>query len=116
MTKTVTRTYYNRGEKVPELIVCAAIKFEVKTPIKERNNQKGFEWILPMVRHYSPDAHETLSLISDYYTEHEEVQGFITNKGRFVDRKEAFDIAKANNQIVRDIGYNPKELYSEMLY
>lgn len=116
MNKTVTRTCYNKDEKVPELIVCAAIQFEVKTPIKERNNQKGFEWILPMVRHYSPDAHETLGMISDYYTEHKKVQGFITNYGRFVDRKEAFEIAKANNQIIRNIGYEPDELYSEMLY
>lgn len=43
-------------------------------------------------------------------------QGFITNKGRFVDRKEALEIAKQNNQIKFDIGYPPEELYSEMLY
>lgn len=116
MTKTVTRTCYNKDEEVPELIVCSAIKFEVKIPIRDYKGQKGFEWVLPMVRHYSPDAHETLDMISGYYIERKNVQGFITNKGRFVDRKEALEIAKANNQIIRDIGYEPKELYSEMLY
>lgn len=100
----------------PELIVCAAIQFEVRVPTQECSNSKGFEWVLPMVRHYSPDAHETLGMIDDYYTEHEVQQGFITNKGRFVDRKEALEIAKKNNQIKFDIGYAPKELYSEMLY
>ncbi|WP_228403197.1 hypothetical protein [Pasteurella canis] len=99
-----------------ELIVCAAIKFEVRVPFKELNNEKGFEWVLPMVRHYSPDAHETLGMIDDYYTEHEVQQGFITNKGRFVDRKEALEIAKQNNQIKFSLDYEPNELYSEMLY
>lgn len=28
-------------------------------------------------------------------------QGFLTNKGRFVDRKEAMKIAKAQNQVIR---------------
>ena len=42
------------------------------------------------------------------------VQGFITNKGRFVDRKEAFQIALAAGQIGEDAGVN-KELFSEVL-
>ncbi|MCQ9121626.1 hypothetical protein MUU45_001177 [Rodentibacter pneumotropicus] len=100
----------------PELIVCAAIKFELKTPIKERNGTSGFEYVLPMVRHYDSNTCETLSMLDDYYTEHEREQGFITNQGRFVNRKEALEIAKANNQIRFDIGYEPDELYSEMLY
>lgn len=41
---------------------------------------------------------------------------FLTNFSRFVDRREALEIAKANNQIRFNIGYEPKELYSEMLY
>lgn len=99
-----------------EVIVCAAIKFDVRMPHNEHNNTKGFEWILPMVRHYSQDAHKTLDMINDFYTEHEVEQGFITNLGRFVDRKEALEIAKKNNQVKFSIGYEPDELYSEMLY
>lgn len=112
----VTRTYYDRDEKVPELIVCSAIKFSM-TNFFDSNYDKYF--ILPMVRHYSPDGEEILNLIAiqnTAYEINELEQGFITNKGRFVDRKEALAIAKANNQIICDIGYEPKELYSEMLY
>jgi len=42
------------------------------------------------------------------------IQGFITSKNRFVDRKEALIIAQNNNQVIGDIiGYN---LYNENLY
>lgn len=117
MTKTVTRTRYNKDEKVPELIVCAAIKF-LLTDLEDEEESK--EFVLTGVRHYSPDMHNFLNLFEDetngQYRLTEVAQGFITNNGRFVDRKEALKIAKANNQIIRDIGYEPDELYSEMLY
>jgi hypothetical protein len=43
------------------------------------------------------------------------VQGFMTSTGRFVDRKEAWEIAVASGQIDDKGGYN-KELFSEDLY
>lgn len=43
------------------------------------------------------------------------VQGFLTNKGRFVDRKEAWRIARSAGQIDDNGGYN-SELFSEDLY
>lgn len=43
------------------------------------------------------------------------VQGFITNTGRFVNRKEAWKIARAAGQI-DDNGGHGKELFSEDLY
>lgn len=108
-----------KGQPTPELIVCAAIRF------RERNQKdinlclEGCELIIPMVRHYSPDGRSVLESIQPVYEEkqlQELEQGFITNKGRLVDREEALEIAKANNQIRCDIGYEPKKLYSEMLY
>jgi hypothetical protein len=45
----------------------------------------------------------------------ETVQGFMTSTGRFVDRKEAWEIAVASGQIDENRGYN-KELFSEDLY
>lgn len=92
----------------PELIVCAAIKFfNICDP--------SIEIDIPSVRHFDPLTHSILEQFS--YDEWEEKeQGFITNFGRFVNRKEALEIAKANNQIRFDIGYEPDELYSEMLY
>lgn len=43
-------------------------------------------------------------------------QGFIDQYGNFLTRKEAYVIAEKNNQIVRDIGYETDELYSEHIY
>lgn len=44
----------------------------------------------------------------------ENVQGFLTNKNRFVDREEAMIIARAANQVISDTTSNT--LYSEDLY
>ncbi|WKS98363.1 hypothetical protein [Gallibacterium anatis] len=103
-------------EKKPELIVCAAIKFIERTQREINLNRNGVELIVPMVRHYSPDGREVLESIKSNCELKELEQGFITNKGRFVGREEAFKIAKENNQIKFDIGYNTKFLFSEMLY
>lgn len=91
----------------PEVIVCAAIKFELN----------GIETIVvPMVRHYSIDCGDIITELDYIHNLKEQEQGFITNFGRFVNRKEALAIAKQNNQIKYGIGYDPDELYSEMLY
>lgn len=91
----------------PEVIVCAAIKFELN----------GIEAIVvPMVRHYSPDGGDIITELNYVHDLKEQEQGFITNFGRFVNRKEALQIAKQNDQIKYSIGYEPEELYSEMLY
>ena len=42
-------------------------------------------------------------------------QGFLTTKNRFVDRKEAMNIARNEGQIISEFG-NGIELYSENLY
>lgn len=43
-------------------------------------------------------------------------QGFITSKGRFVDRAEAYKIAKGANQMLRRTSNGADELYSEDLW
>lgn len=94
----------------PELIVCAACKLI--------DTDTGIIYTAIGARHYDPTMHEQIK----YFEKNTKIplvdyeQGFLTNKQRFVGRKEALEIAKANNQIKFDIGYNPKELYSEMLY
>lgn len=106
-------------KKHPELIVCAAIKF-IKRDQKDIDlNLGGAEYVIPMVRHYSQDGKDVLDAIQPYAEdfELEEVErGFITNFSRFVGRKEALEIAKANNQVKFAVGCEPNELYSEMLY
>jgi hypothetical protein len=43
-------------------------------------------------------------------------QGFIDQRGNFVDRKTAWNIAEANGQIIRRVGNDQPVLYSENLY
>ncbi|HEA3249398.1 hypothetical protein M8850_03120 [Pasteurella multocida] len=93
-----------------ELIVCAACQLEDSTT-KET-------YLVTGARHYDSFMRSQIVAIekSTLYPLISKMKGFVTNKGRFVDRKEALEIAKQNNQIKFDIGYTPKELYSEMLY
>lgn len=99
-----------RDQPTPELIVCAACK------LIDTDTGKIYQVI--GLRHYDLLMNKQIARIERYTTVPllDEEQGFITNKGRFVDRTEALSIAKANDQIRCDIGYEPKELYSEMLY
>ena len=101
------------NEENPELIVCAAVKFDVFDRLTKRH-----ELTVAGVRHYSADMSYLLDDLdrNEKFEYEETTQGFLTNYDRFVDRKEALKIAKANNQIRYSIGYEPDELYSEMLY
>lgn len=51
----------------------------------------------------------------DSLTRCETIQGFLTSKGRFVNRREAFQIALAAGQIDESAGVD-RELFSEDLY
>ena len=46
----------------------------------------------------------------------EKVQGFVTTKGRFVDRKEGLKIAIENDQVIDKTQIRGDNLYSEDLY
>lgn len=46
----------------------------------------------------------------------EEIQGFLTNLNRFVDRQEGYDIAEAANQLNDRSRGGSRTLYSEDLY
>lgn len=84
-------------------IVCAAIKMK-----------DGL--IVTGVRHFSPDMRAVLSRIygSDYKYEVKE-QGFVDNKGNFLNRQEAWDRANKLHQIRYDVAPKGK-LFSEGLY
>lgn len=93
-----------------EFILCAAIKFN--------------DTIVSGYRH--GDCYEVIESILKPYNNVEiklptrEDQGFLTSLNRFVDRKEAWNIAKANNQIKYGLdSVDPNEepmLISENLY
>ncbi len=84
-----------------EIIICAAIRMS-----------DGY-----IVRgHRHNNCIRTASEIPKYQGEkwHGDDQGFITSTGRYVGRKEAYEIASAAKQLKYD--NISKELYSEDLY
>lgn len=86
-----------------EYIVCAAMLMD--------NGD-----IVTGVRHYSPDMRAIMSKAygSEYHKSVKE-QGFITQRGRFVNRLDAWVLAEKNGQIRREVS-TPGTLYSENLY
>lgn len=75
------------------------------------------------VRHFDTYMHMTINTIVNartgfpYINNSNSVQGFIDNTGQFLDRKEAYKVAKAAGQILKKTGSeNSVELYSEDLY
>lgn len=89
----------------PKKIVCAACKY------------KDYLFLAP--RHFDMVMHNQIKLMgvkSKEYKGHVE-QGFIDQKGNFLNRKEAFRVAAEAGQIIEKTGgKDSKELYSEDLY
>ena len=86
-------------------IVCAA-------------NQHEDGIIILGIRHWDSHMHKQAALLNlkesrtkDYW-----IEGFIDQFGTFYNRTEAFQLAAKNNQILRMVGGDSNELYSEHLY
>lgn len=85
------------------LVVCAAILMDDN-------------FIVVGVRHYSPDMRRTMFRIyGDNYHRGEKEQGFVDQFGQFMNRTEAWEVAKEARQIRREVS-SPGTLYSENLY
>ena len=105
-----------------EYILCAANHYDdgKKHVFKPRNIESGF--VVCGRRHHN--CISTFAQIVGFpYTEdglgimRTEIQGFLTNLDRFVDRLEALEIARNANQLLPDEGVNEKiGLFSENLY
>lgn len=97
-----------------EYILCAAIWFpEYKTPTHGPKNI-GNGVVMCGRRH--PDIIGTHTSLTGTSLPAAHIQGFLTNKNRFVEREEAFRIASAAQQgKAAGIGLRD-ELYSEDLY
>ena len=89
---------------IPEFILCASIMFEGKI-VSARRHKDCYNLLEGLLK-------------VDAVTVGREAQGFLTSKGRFVDRKEGFKIAKANDQIWHNMHDDRDEgkLTSEDLY
>jgi hypothetical protein len=95
-----------------EKILCAAIHYDIDSSLRvhqPKNIKGGF--VICGHRHHNIIA--TYNILTGGNTKNE-IQGFLTSKGRFVDRKEAMAIAIEAGQFESDGGSS--ELYSEDLY
>lgn len=79
--------------------------------------------VLLGIRHYSMDMHRQIEARSDgkkFAHRHDENQGFIDQRGVYMSREEAFQVAEAAGQIYDreacGTGLNGPKLYSEGLY
>ena len=86
-------------------IVCAA-------------NRLSNGMLIVGARHYDSVMHATIKALkaAGVNVDKDCEQGFIDQFGNFYTREEAWDIALANNQIIRRVGGDGCKLYSENLY
>lgn len=95
-------------------IFCAANKYLIEYSPNEIK-----ELVIAGARHWDSIMGGVWDTLDDYtiscIDRNKEEQGFIDQFGNFYNRKDAYIIAKENNQIIRDFDYET-ELYSEHLY
>jgi len=92
-----------------EFILCAAIWINDNKVHKEQPQNIEIGFVICGRRHHNcyqtiedlkGDVNEYLKSINMSDNDYREHQGFITSLDRYVNRKEGFKIAKANNQIL----------------
>ncbi len=97
-----------------ETIICSAIWYgDLPTPAYRPINID--EGIVFCGHRHMHCLHQMVIMTGKKQSEAgREIQGFLTNKNRFIDREEAVKIAKKANQLIREV--NPKMLFSEDIY
>lgn len=101
--------------KISEKIICSANWYkDLPTPVYKPNNiEKG---IVFCGHRHVHCLHQMIAITGKRQCEAgEEIQGFLTDTNRFVDREEAAKIAIGSGQI-KKLKYSSKHLYSEDLY
>jgi hypothetical protein len=111
------------SQEIQEKIYCSAIWYKDFNPKFLLRNPENITEGVVILGHRHGDIIKNFNNLTGLRTVTngenscgEYVQGFLTNKNRFVDREEAADIAIKANQII-DLGrFNSKYLYSEDIY
>lgn len=106
-----------------EYILCAAIWYKDLTPpnIKKISSELYLpsnikEGIVFCAQRHAYCLYSMIAIYGLYQSQAgKEVQGFLTNKNRFVDRMEAKQIAVLANQLIKGVSVKG-QLYSEDLY
>lgn len=98
-----------------ENIICSALHInnEKEYVHQPKNIKQGY--VVCGRRHHN--CYVTLNMIDDNPDRKNIIQGFLTNQDRFVNRKEAFQIARCSMQIKNLGEWNQDSiLYSEDIY
>ena len=105
-------------EEQKERILCSAIYFNDGEKYSHQPVNIDIGFTIEGRRH--SDCFMTMFILTKgnrFFLGKEETQGFITTKNRFVDRHEAWKIAKEANQIIENPNrYWDGRLFSEDLY
>jgi|ERR1700741_2263686 len=103
---------FSMSRKKGEFVVCSAVKYN-GTIVGSRRHRNCYE-IIDGINFHITGKH----LEKDPSQDDRHNQGFITSTGRYVDRKEAFRLAKTNNQIIHRMfdDIEEGELTSEDLF
>jgi hypothetical protein len=99
-----------------EFIICAAVHF--KDGKKREHQPKNIEsGIVVAGRRHHNCFLTAFDLSDETIGRQDHVQGFITSRDRFVDRKEGYEIAKREKQLFSGLIHDDKPiLISEELY
>jgi hypothetical protein len=110
---------------INERIYCSAIWYHKITPhypLGLRNPNNITKGVVVLGHRHADIIRNVGNLLGKRTVENgkdsvgEYTQGFLTNKDRFVDRKEGAEIAWRENQILDKGRSNPNYLYSEDIY
>ena len=100
-----------------EYILCSAVHFDDGKEYVHQPINIGSGYVVCGMRHHN--CYMTVSVLSNgiVMQDKEDIQGFITNRNRFVDRKEAMELVIENGQCHNGKLCNPRVgLFSEDLY
>ncbi len=98
-----------------ERVLCAAIWVDDGAPYPHQPTETGV--VVCGLRHHAILIPVSLLVVStkEGFTLYK-VQGFLTNRGRFVNRYEAYEVAERAGQLVGKKPHKVRKLYSEDLY
>lgn len=116
--------YVQQNNPIEEKVICAAIWYKDFPLIKYETFPPGFQrplncdrgMVFCGYRHHNC-MYQMIAITRKYTHEMgEHIQGFLTNKNRFVNRYEGLEIALKMNQVIDLDDVHGKQLYSENLY
>jgi hypothetical protein len=104
--------------KTLERILCAAINYKGIIIAGHRHSDcyKVLEMMRKTIHEVIDDSMIFVTLDLDDGLPGRDKQGFLTSHNRYVNRKEAWEIAKANDQIIYGKDSSDEYLISENLY